>query len=177
MLVQLGKREATEDLVALLLECHARIRRFVGLAGEAAAADGVADAEVREVLSRCERYFMEALPLHVEDEEQSLLPRLQAAGGALAHALDTMRAEHLEHAPGLQALLEASRALRTAPREPAARARLASVARQLGADFERHLIAEEQIIFPALRALPSAAQREILAELRERRARTAAAAR
>ena len=30
---------------------------------------------VLEASRRCERYFSEALPLHVEDEEQSLLPR------------------------------------------------------------------------------------------------------
>src|SRR5690606_15926791 len=79
MLIELSthRRDTPRDLVDLLGECHARIRRFVELAHEAAIR---MDAPVEQVIQACadvERYFVEALPLHVADEEESIAPRLK----------------------------------------------------------------------------------------------------
>jgi hypothetical protein len=49
MLVQIGQRRTTEDVVALLEECHQRIRSFLSLARQLATSEGVPDDEVRSV--------------------------------------------------------------------------------------------------------------------------------
>jgi iron-sulfur cluster repair protein YtfE (RIC family) len=169
-LVSIG-RQAQEpgDLVDLFLACHQRIRRFIRLAEHVAVRDDLPAAEVTDGCLRVERYFVEALPLHVEDEEASVVPRLRGQQREVDDALRAMEDEHREHQPLLASLLEASRAVREAPLDHARRAPLASIAARLTGDFERHLVLEETIIFPAVRALSAAARAEILAELRARR--------
>jgi len=170
MLVSLGPRAGAEDLVGLLLECHHRIRTFVGLAVQVATRDGLPAAEVVDACGRFERYFVEALPLHVEDEERSLLPRLAGLDGEVDSALATMRAQHAGHALLLKELLDAGRELRRSPGDAAARGRLGAAASRLSADFEQHLALEERVLFPAARGrLAADVQAQIVAELRERR--------
>lgn len=193
MLHTLGPRAAPEDFVGLLLECHRRIRHFVELAQEVGRRTELPEAEVVEACARCERYFTEALPLHVEDEEKSVLPRLKGArleaeaeqgteeapddvaerepaGLELSDALDAMHAQHLEHEPLLRALLESLRSVRGEPRDQARRARLSAAAAQLGLEFEKHLALEEEVLFPAIRSrLSDEAQQQALLELRARR--------
>jgi iron-sulfur cluster repair protein YtfE (RIC family) len=170
MLVSLGRKEQTEDLVELLLACHQRIRTFSALAVTIASAADAPEGEVTEACHRCERYFVEALPLHVEDEEVSLLPRLRGLRPALDEALDLMHDEHLAHRPLLQELLAALRAVRGAPSDGEARGRLASAASALEPAFDRHLENEERVVFPAVRELLSpATHAEIVGELRARR--------
>src|SRR5690606_33889983 len=79
MLTSLSTRPKTaaQDLVDLLDECHQRIRRFLALAGEAAAHRGAPSSETAQACADVERYFKEALPLHVADEEESITPRLR----------------------------------------------------------------------------------------------------
>ena len=64
---------APQDAVALLLACHARIRRYC------AAATAIAHAPQpdRASIETTRTYFTEALPLHAEDEEALFLPRVQ----------------------------------------------------------------------------------------------------
>ena len=57
------------DVVDLLLECHARIRRFLGMARHLADAEAVADREASEAAAAIGRYFEVALPLHTTDED------------------------------------------------------------------------------------------------------------
>jgi iron-sulfur cluster repair protein YtfE (RIC family) len=117
-----------------------------------------------------ERYFREALPLHVADEEQSLEPRLRGARPAVDHALDVMASEHAQHAAQVAALLQALAEVRSRPHAGVARSELAAAAGALKAEFERHLTLEETILFPAIRELlPSDTQALILEELRQRR--------
>lgn len=170
MLVTIGgTSKAGGDLVDLLLDCHVRIRTFVALA-ESTGTSAIATApEVIAACLRVERYFTEALPLHVRDEEESLLPRLRGALPAVDQALADMHRQHQEHTSGLEALLAASCAVRAAPQDRDLRSALGSVAAALRAEFELHLVAEETVIFPAVRsALPAAAQTAILEELRAR---------
>lgn len=78
MLTHLSKHRATgpEDLVDLLGECHERIRRFVAMARQAGSRQGVPADQIAQACIHVERYFTQALPLHVADEEQSIEPRL-----------------------------------------------------------------------------------------------------
>jgi iron-sulfur cluster repair protein YtfE (RIC family) len=171
MLLSIGRRERAAELVDLLLACHERIRTFSRLAREIAAAAAAPDAEVGEACASCERYFAEALPLHVRDEEDSLAPRLRGRRAEVDRALSLMEQQHGSHAAPLEALLGALRAVRASPREPALRERLASCAAELERDFAEHLELEESVLFPAVRELLSADERRTIeSELRARRA-------
>lgn len=168
-LVQLGARAPVEGPEGLLLECHERIRRFVGLAAEVGARLELPAPEVVAACERCARYFGEALPLHIEDEEASVRPRLTGLGPEVASALAQMHDQHAAHEALLAALQAALSEVRLAPGDRAARGRLFEAASALRAAFEPHLALEERVIFPALRRLPDAARAELVSEQRARR--------
>lgn len=170
MLVGIGHRRQSEELVDLMLECHERIRRFSNLALELGRRADVVSEEVVDGCHRCERYFTEALPLHVEDEEKSLLPRLVGRRPEVDEALALTQRQHAEHEGQLAALLGALRAVRAEPDAAPQRVALHRVADRLVRSFEEHLKVEEQIIFPAVRVLvPREAQLAVIQELRARR--------
>lgn len=171
MLHTIGKKQSSEgDLVDMLLECHGRIRNFSGLAIAAGERVDVPPSEVSDVCARVERYFSQALPLHVRDEEESILPRLRGRSAAVDAALARMHDQHGEHEELLARLLAAAAALRKDPQSATARTALSVAARPLWSSFEPHLEAEEQIIFPGIRTLLSLEERAaIVAELRARR--------
>ena len=106
MYVQIGVPKEPSDIVDLLLECHERIRTFVGLAGRLANTKQPSVDEVRDAATRVARYFSEALPLHVADEEQSILPRLSGRDSELDKALNSMREQHRQHEEPLRVLLQ-----------------------------------------------------------------------
>ena len=60
MLGKIGRSAAPADAVALLLECHGRIRAFLAMA-----------RRVGEAI-QVHRNFTLALPLHARDEEESI---------------------------------------------------------------------------------------------------------
>jgi len=172
MPIPLHVRKGPLDLVDTMLECHGRIREFVEVARRIGSARGVPPAQIASAAADVQRYFRHGLPHHVEDEEKSLLPRLRGRSREVDEALAEMEREHREHEALLARLLARMDELRA---DPAAHGRLASevtaAADALGAAFDRHLSAEEQRVFPAVRALlPAAEQAAILAELRARRA-------
>ncbi len=172
MLLQIGqKHQSPKDLVGLLLECHERIRTFIGLARAVGERSDLPEAEVLDLCSRVERYFTDALPLHVADEEQSILPRLEGQSAPLDQTLRTMREQHATHEPKLQALLRASSQVRENPNHPARRDRLRTTAIELEREFAEHLALEENLLFPAVRRILPPTQALIVQELRARRAR------
>jgi iron-sulfur cluster repair protein YtfE (RIC family) len=174
MLHTIGRKQTVSgDLVDMLLECHGRIRTFSALAIAAGERGDVPADELVEACTRVERYFGLALPLHVRDEEESVLPRLRGRSPAVDAALDRMHDEHAHHAPMLEALLTSSAAVRATPGDVTARSALLAAANALHAAFEPHLESEEQILFPAMRALvPLVEQAAIVSELRARRGPT-----
>ncbi len=160
-----------QGLVDLLAECHGRIRRFVALAADAARRPDAPEAQVRAACADVARYFSEALPLHVADEEESLLPRLRGRAPEVDQALARMAEQHAAHGPLLARFLGAVADVARAPADAAACERLASLADALAESFEGHLGLEETAIFPAIDAHLTAAERaEVVAELRRRRA-------
>ena len=172
MLISIGRREQKGDVIDLLLECHGRIRTFVTMARATGESQGREAHELVDACARVERYFTEALPLHVQDEEESLLPRLQGRRADVDRALASMHAQHEAHRPLLEAMLGAAGALRQSPGDPALLASLAGAARRLELDFQKHLDLEENLLFPAARELLEEAERaDILGELRARRQR------
>lgn len=170
MLKQIGKTQRTPpDLVALLLDCHGKIRHFIALA-RAAGEASAAPAAVTDACEQARRYFSDALPLHVLDEEQSVLPRLRGRDATLDRALSAMHDEHGEHEPMLTALGEALSKVRDAPADVVLRRQLADGSAALAYVLEAHLRAEEQLVFPALpRLLSEHELHGIIAELRARR--------
>jgi iron-sulfur cluster repair protein YtfE (RIC family) len=169
MLVTLGRRNPPEDLVGLLLECHQRIRTFIDLAQVVGRHEGPTTPDLIDACRRCERYFSQALPLHVEDEEESLLPRLRGASREIDDALAIMRTQHEEHESQVVALLEALHSVANDANDHSGRRRLHAIAEQLAGDFEQHLTMEEQVVFPAIHVLPEEERAAVIAELRARR--------
>lgn len=170
MLVKLGAQRRTEGLVGTLLACHERIRSFLTLA-RAVGEREATEQERREACVSCRRYFVEALPLHVADEELSILPRLRGKDAALDAALEAMHEQHGEHEPLLARFLKELESVHAAPADRAARDRLLAATSLLEPALEVHLVGEESKVFPALTALLSSAEQEaIFAELRKRRA-------
>lgn len=170
MLISIGSKSKPADLVGLLLECHQRIRSFVRLAEEVGRRDDVPESEVVEACHRCERYFTEAFPLHVEDEEKSLLPRVRGLRPDIDHALLAMQAQHRAHDQLLQTFLAALRTVRRDPGQARHREELRAIAKDLHAELETHLTLEEQVIFPAIRSeISGEVQARVLDELRARR--------
>lgn len=172
MLLQLGaKRESEDDVVGLLLGCHQRIRHFCGVARNLGMRADLPDAEVRSACDAVLRYFTVALPLHVLDEEQSVLPRLLAHAPGLKPTLQQMESQHARQDPLVEALVDAVTALRAAPQDAVHRRSVAQAAEALSRDFAEHLVMEEALLFPAIRReLSEAEQLQIRQEQRERRA-------
>jgi hemerythrin-like domain-containing protein len=171
MLVTIGPSAEPGDVVDLLVACHDRIRFFIDLALRLAAATDVSNDEIGGAAARIMRYFSESLPLHVADEEESILPRLSGRDPALDRTLEAMRREHAEHEPHLEVLLKICRALQDNPEElPKFRKTLHASASQLVSAFSAHLSEEEKVVLPAIRSLLSDEERTaMLAELRARR--------
>jgi hemerythrin-like domain-containing protein len=175
MLINLGPTKEgagnAADIVDVLLECHDRIRSFIALACRLALASAVSHDEIGEAARRVVRYFSESLPLHVIDEEESIVPRLTGRDAVLDAALDTMRREHEEHQPDLALLLRTCRIVMDAPeRLPELRETVLLAASSLQQQFVRHLEQEEKTIFPAIRRLLSPVDHQaMLRELRARR--------
>lgn len=174
MLHSIGRRPdiAPDDVVGPLLACHERIRMFSGMA-ERLGSGAHSREEVAEAASRVARYFRVALPLHVDDEELSIRPRLIAAAAParVLEALDAMTSEHVPLEELLAALLPRwSELAREPERLDVLRRALASDAEELRVRFDAHLEAEERLIVPAIGAALASAGLAIREEMRARRA-------
>lgn len=157
-------------LVDVLTECHDRIRAFVDLAvdiGERPDANG---SEVAETAARIERYFSKALPLHVEDEEASILPRLRGRTSRIDAALARMHEQHEVYDAMIRRVCTHASALARTPDDRSAREGLAAVARPLRLFLLEHLEAEEKIVFPQIRQHFSLAEERLVRrEMEDRR--------
>jgi uncharacterized protein involved in response to NO len=167
----LGSPPPGSDVVALLLECHSRIRSFTALAARLASTSGLAPAEVAQAAASVHRYFTQALPLHARDEEESVLPRLRGRDPEVDRELAEMVREHQSHEKPVGTVVEICAVLAAEP------ARLRTLASTLEATtaaladhFEAHLEREEKTVFPAIRRLVEPdEQARMVVELRERR--------
>lgn len=169
-----GRRREPAGFVEHLMACHARIRKLSKLARTLADASDATPEEIKAAAHRVRRYFGEALPLHAQDEEETVLPRILGGDASVDAALHTMSAEHVAHQPWLARLVEACRRIEGAAGQLVAqRDELDTAVSWLAPAFEIHLAQEEQIVFPAIADLIArepAVEAEMLAELRARRA-------
>jgi hemerythrin-like domain-containing protein len=163
----------SEDVPDVLVDCHQRMRQFTALAAELAARPLAPPDEVREVTARVHRYFTVALPLHEEDEEASLFPRLLQRAPELGPKIASLRGDHAAHADRVGRLLAICEQLQGAPeRSDALRTALGHAAEALAEAWRIHLTVEEEDIFPSVRTALSAEDRKsIREEMKERRAR------
>lgn len=170
MLISIGRRKASTDLVGLMLECHARIRHFAALSVRLATVETTAEDRAAAA-SSIARYFGEALPLHIRDEEESLLPRLRAHP-ELETPLDRMGLEHAAHDARLCELVTLARAIAADAGVFASHVeRLRELAPELQRELESHLVHEEAEILPRIATLlDDEEQRAVISEMRARRA-------
>lgn len=167
------KAPLATDPIEWLRDCHGRIRQFSDLAVRLAETDDASGEEVRDAAERLVRYFTISLPLHSEDEERSLAPRLLAKSlpGELERAVREMEREHGPIHRLVDELVPLWRALEGEPRSlETLRPKLLPMARDLRALFGPHLSAEERLVFVAARERLDAAEvAEIAREMRARR--------
>jgi hemerythrin-like domain-containing protein len=165
--------DGPRDAFQLLLECHERIRTFTELAVKVARLPDVPAAERVEAVTRVERYFTVALPLHVEDEDVLLAHRMWEAGpSAVAlRALEDMSEQHRDIEALLETLLPRWQLLRDSPERHGELAReLERDSVRLAGMMETHLELEERVLFPEARARLSPESVALLgAEMRVRR--------
>lgn len=168
-----GPADQPRDLRGHLLACHQRIRQFSATARKLGD-PSISPADAADACRAVRRYFTVAMPLHHEDEERSILPRLAAAGppSDLRRALEAMR---VEHAAIDRAVNEAVALWDAVLADPAAwiaaRSRLEETGARLEELFAAHLLLEETFVFPALeRLLLPEDQAAIVSEIRARRA-------
>ena len=172
MLIKIGSSvAATGDVVDLLLACHERIRFFIDLAIRISDTTDASNEEIREAAARVVRYFSESLPLHVADEEESIIPRLSGRDAALDRTLESIRREHSAYDHDLKSLLKICGNLQASPGAASeTRQKLRDVAARLRDQFQIHLSEEEQVVLPAIRSLLTDHDRKtMLHELRSRR--------
>lgn len=155
----------------MLAACHERVARTLGLLGRLVAhvqAQGV-DAPARQGAADVERYFSQAAPLHHEDEERHVLPRLAADArpevrAAVQQVLDdhrAFRAVWQDLGPALAAVRDGA---------PGDWPRIGALAGVFIARHADHLRLEDRLLFPAASAgLDAAALAAIGQEMARRR--------
>lgn len=160
---------APDDVVGRLAACHMRIRSYMIEAQALAEGDG--EPERRRTSARAVlHFFREALPLHEADEDASIAPRLYDRSGKLTPAALDRMDEHGAIDEAIDVLAEdwerwAHEPMAPAPHIEAHRALLADLA----AVMERHLLAEERAMFPAIALLDPEIRCEIVREMEDRR--------
>lgn len=168
----LSSRAASSEPSEMLRECHDRIRQHMrGAIALGTVAAG--DPAIAPTAAALHRYFSVALPLHSQDEDESVGPRLAATGlpRVIARAVADMTAQHADIDAVLARLVPAWLRL---SRDPSAldqcREALVRDTLQLDALWAVHLDLEERVIFPLIPVRLDAGTRAAIAvEMRQRR--------
>ena len=155
MIVRLGARTTGDDVVDLLAACHERIRKFSAMACAVAKGQG---SDLREAAGAVRRYFADAFPLHVADEEELLAPVVALPAG--------IHDDHLAHAPEIDRLVALCADIEVGG---AVSPELGPLAEKLRRELDEHLSLEERELFPAIRALPADARALLREGIRARR--------
>ena len=175
MPVQIGQRESDfHNPLGLLSDCHRRIERFLGVlltlsrTRHGGPLEPAEAASLRAALD----YFREAAPKHTADEEESLFPRMRAAGAL--EGLDLLELDHQLSSVAhneVEAFGRAWLATGTLPKESAER--MAVMLQQLSDMYAAHIAVEDREIFPAAgRVLTSAQLAAVGREMENRRIQT-----
>ena len=165
-------QQLPEDAVDLLIGCHQRIRHFTGVATKLAHAQGATADEIRQAAAGVYRYYSVSLSLHEADEEDTVRPRLDpVSDDRVRHALLAMADQHLAIDELIERLLPLLLLLEHNPdRQSQVGGEMCSLTKALDEIFRAHLQLEEEVIFPAIRAVLSESVRAaMLAEMQQRR--------
>ncbi len=142
-----------EEPVALLFECHNRIRRTLDLLEKLTAylSTNGCDEKVRSGANDVLRYFDIAAPLHHQDEELHVFPALKNSNiiGIHAHVL-RMQVDHLRMADEWSILRTPLVALASADMVASWSKSLEDQVISFRKLYDEHLTIEEQLLFPAL---------------------------
>ncbi len=142
---------STDNPIALLRACHVKIADHTALlerVRQHIEQNGV-DAAAREAIEKIIRYFVQAAPLHHQDEEQDLFPLLEAAAKAedneeVLDALEFLREDHGKLETRWQAMLTQLQAILATQSGNID----AAAARQFVSAYQRHIEAENTLILP-----------------------------
>ncbi len=157
MPITIGKKPESSfaDPLGLLSDCHRRIEHFLGLliTVTADARGGALTGEQREALVAAGRYFREAAPLHKEDEERSLFPRMRdSREKQVRTALATIEELEQDHAVLDRGHVEVDALIERWMDEGSLPAtdvqRLVTVLEELRAIYEHHIAIEDHDVFP-----------------------------
>lgn len=176
--IQIGAKPDAgfDDPLGMLRDCHRRIERFLEIVCVVVArAHGrEMTQEERAAIQAALSYFRAGGVRHTRDEEDSLFPRMRAAGidpvelekvGGLEH--DHRDADHLHAEVDRLYTLWLEKGIL----EPSDERALGSATNQLKALYSRHIEIEEKQVFPrAAENLDRAAIAEMGQEFRARRA-------
>lgn len=149
--IQIGAKPVSgfDDPLGMLKDCHRRIEHFLGIlciVAESAQSRGLTEEEIAAVQAALS-YFRVGGQRHTADEEESLFPRLVAAGGFAE--LEMLEHDHAE-AGQLHAEVEAlylSWIAAGSPAEDESR-RLLSLTGRLRDLYGEHIRMEDHIVFP-----------------------------
>ncbi|HEY3412473.1 MAG TPA: hemerythrin domain-containing protein [Armatimonadota bacterium] len=166
-----------ETPLALLSDCHRRVEKFLGVI-ETVATEGRGrelSAEYRAGLETALRYFQQAAPLHTQDEEASLFPRMREVGGndvveALVK-LDGLEADHRAAEPLHEEVDVLGRKwLDEGTLPPEDTGRLVEAITRLRSMYASHIALEDTFVFPlAGRVLDEESLSSVGREMADRR--------
>lgn len=168
-----GPAAGFDEPFEMLAACHERVQRSLALLERLGAhlADHGCDAQARSAASDVLRYFDIAAPLHHEDEERHVLPRLRAQGqGDLAQRLAQ---EHQEMTLAWAAVRQALVAVQEGRLDPAALPAARAGWSQFGTLYQGHLAAEDTQAYPLTAPTLSAAETRSMGEEMARRRQVA----
>ena len=156
--------------LGLLRDCHRRIERFLdGLIAISEEAQGKKLDDTQSQLFKAGlRYFREAAPKHTLDEEESLFPRLRSKQADESRAtfalLDSLNADHGEAEIKHKMVDELGCAwIAEGGLAPDSTRTLTSLLRELRTTYEKHIAAEDNMVFPLAGRVLDASELEIIA--------------
>ncbi len=164
-----GPQADHEQPFEWLRACHDRVERTLGLLQrlqEHVAQHG-ADAQAAEAATQVLRYFDLAAPLHHEDEERHVFPRLLASADARLHALvQRLQADHQAMAADWKRVRSALLRLQAAQGDDTWRWTddERAIMWRFALRYEGHIAAEEGDAFVAAERAMTAAQRAAMSE-------------
>ena len=142
-----------DDPLGLMESCHRRVERFLGILLRVARGPTTLDPERRRGLEAALAYFRESGPLHTEDEEQSLHPRLRDAQpsdpeGLLAR-IEALELDHREAEP-LHEVIESLGQdwLEAGSLSNQDQRRLCTALDALAALYPEHIRFEDEVLYP-----------------------------
>ncbi len=177
MTVQIGAKSHhfTEPL-GLLSDCHRRIEMFMGSLSAIAKLSGQPlNKEGWQALENALRYFREAAPKHTADEEQSLFPRLKTLetdeSNSVFSKMDELENDHhWAESLHIEADRLGSKYLQDRVLSESDAAEFLNAVESLAAMYQRHILVEDNLLFPfAAKALSETDKLTIAEEMATRR--------